>query len=79
MNSKAVKAMNQSAIPKPNQKQESVGATMPYTRYDSGAAILGGGAVKKSSPYFYKNQIASQASEQSYITLPKKGAYAKWT
>lgn len=66
-------------IPVENSRTESIGVTMPYTRYDSTAAIIGGGAVLAKSDNFAEDNIASQASEQSYVRLPGKGAYAKWT
>lgn len=56
-----------------------VGALMPYTRYDSTAAQLGGSAVLKESKDWAKDNIATQASEQSYVALPNSGAYAEWT
>lgn len=56
-----------------------VGALMPYTRYDSTAATLGGSAVLKESKDWAKDNIATQASEQSYVALPGNGAYAEWT
>lgn len=56
-----------------------VGALMPYTRYDSHEAALGGGAVLESSPTVDPSKIASQASDRSYVSLPSSGAYAEWT
>lgn len=56
-----------------------VGAKVPYTRYDSLQANIGGGAQIASSKNFDRMNIASQASEQSYVRLPGKGAYAEWT
>ena len=56
-----------------------VGAKMPYERYDSEEASLGGGAFLISSPDHSQDNIASQASKQSYIKLPKSGSYAEWT
>ena len=52
---------------------------MPYERYDSEEASLGGGAFLISSPDHSQDNIASQASKQSYIKLPKSGSYAEWT
>ncbi len=72
-------ASDQVAIPEANAAVEKIGATMPYTRYDSKAATLGNEAKLAVSAKFEKNNIASQASEQSYVRLPKKGAYAQWT
>lgn len=56
-----------------------VGALMPYTRYDSETATLGGGATLKTSPTWSRTEIASQASRQSYVDLPSNGSYAEWT
>ena len=56
-----------------------VGAEMPYTRYDSTVATLGGGATLKTSVDWAKSNIATQASEQSYVALPSNGSYAEWT
>lgn len=56
-----------------------VGALVPYTRYDSKAASLGGGASLATSPNFDLDNIATQASEQSYVKLPSNGSYAEWT
>jgi hypothetical protein len=66
-------------IPKPNTNTSSIGATMPYTRYDSQDAAIGGGATIKTSPTIDKTNIASQASCQSYVELPSSGSYAEWT
>lgn len=66
-------------IPEENSDMDSIGATMPYVRYDSDKAILGGGATMAVSEDFHKDKIASQASNQSYIELPVSGAYAEWT
>ena len=66
-------------IPEPNEDINIIGADMPYTRYDSGSAETGGGARLKESKDFSQFNLASQASEQSYIELPRKGAYAEWT
>lgn len=59
--------------------ENRVGALMPYTRYDSQYATLAGGATLKSSATMDRNDIASQASEQSYVELPGNGASAEWT
>ena len=57
----------------------NVGAKMPYERYDSEEASLGGGAVLVTSPNHSQDNIASQASKQCYIKLPENGSYAEWT
>lgn len=56
-----------------------VGALMPYTRYDSEDAELGGDAVLRSSSGISMTDIAAQASGHSYVSLPSSGAYAEWT
>lgn len=56
-----------------------IGATMPYIRYDSDEAILGGGAILVTSPDHSHENIASQASKQSYVKLPESGSYVEWT
>ena len=56
-----------------------VGALMPYTRYDSETAKLGGGATLVKSANWKRTDIATQASKQSYIELPSNGSYAEWT
>ena len=58
---------------------DNIGATMPYTRYDSDEASLGGGAAIVISPNHLQDNIASQASKQAYVNLPNSGAYAEWT
>ena len=57
----------------------NIGAIMPYIRYDSEEASLGGGAILITSPNHSQDNIASQASKQSYVNLPGNGAYAEWT
>lgn len=56
-----------------------VGALMPYTRYESVDALLGGGAELRMSADYDPRNIATQASERSYIALPGAGSYAEWT
>lgn len=56
-----------------------VGASMPYVRYDSQSARLDGGATLKATTTMNRNDVASQASNQSYIDLPGNGASAEWT
>lgn len=52
---------------------------MPYHRYDTDIATIGGGATVRSAPTFDQSQIASEASAQSYIALPASGSFAQWT
>ncbi|MBR3645734.1 MAG: right-handed parallel beta-helix repeat-containing protein, partial [Lachnospiraceae bacterium] len=56
-----------------------VGATVPYTRYDSASARIGGGAAMATGYNMDRYNIASQASERSYVRLPQNGSYAEWT
>ena len=56
-----------------------VGAKMPYTRYDSTDAVLSGGAILKTSTDWNPNNIATQASAQSYVGLPGSGSSVEWT
>ncbi|MEC0229580.1 galactose-binding domain-containing protein [Paenibacillus alba] len=55
------------------------GASVPYSRYDTEDATLGGGAVLRSAPTFDQALTASEASKQSYIALPANGANLQWT
>ena len=55
------------------------GAEMPYTRYDTEQARMGGGAAMIVSPDVDPYNIASQGSNRNYISLPSAGAYAEWT
>lgn len=55
------------------------GATMPYTRYESEDASLGGGAILRSAPDFNYALTASEASNQKYVALPSNGSYVEWT
>lgn len=56
----------------------TIGATVPYTRYDSVEATRGGGASLATGYNMDRYNIASQASERSYVKLPGSGAYAQW-
>lgn len=69
---------NDFTIPSPDASGR-VGALMPYTRYDSETAILGGGASLKTSANWERMNLATQASRQSYVSLPSNGSYAEWT
>ncbi len=57
----------------------SRGAQMPYTRYESEAGTRGGGATLEQSPQFNQHEIASEASNQQYVSLPANGSYVEWT
>ena len=64
----------------PGSKADGIaGAVVPYVRYDSQKASLGGGATLKTSAMMDRFNIASQASEHSYVELPGNGASAEWT
>lgn len=52
---------------------------LPYTRYESEDASRGGGATLQSSPQFVQTDIASEASNQKYVSLSSNGAYVSWT
>lgn len=65
-------------VPATNSDLNSVGATMPYIRYDSETAAIGGGATLKTAKDWALDNVASQASAQSYVELPGNGAYAEW-
>lgn len=55
------------------------GATVPYTRYESEDAQIGGGASLRTAPDFNYALIASEASNQAYVALPSNGSYVEWT
>lgn len=52
---------------------------LPYQRYESESATRGGGAALQSSPQFIQADIASEASNQQYVSLPSNGSYVEWT
>jgi len=54
------------------------GAQMPYQRYEAENATLGGGASLRQSPQFVQADIASEASNQKYVSLGSNGAYVTW-
>lgn len=66
------------AIPGVGEK-DRIGAEVPYTRYDSEDATISGGAALLTSYDFNRMNIASQASNQSYVNLPSNGSAAEWT
>lgn len=51
---------------------------LPYLRYEAEAATLGGGASLQQSPQFIQSDIASEASDQKYVTLGSNGASVEW-
>ncbi|SFD77441.1 Por secretion system C-terminal sorting domain-containing protein [Chitinophaga sp. CF118] len=52
---------------------------LPYIRYESDNAILDGGAALQQSPQFIQTDIASEASDQKYVSLTANGASIEWT
>ena len=56
------------------------GATMPYVRYDSDeATATGDGATVRTSTDWSRENVATQASRQSYVELSEAGAFVEWT
>jgi uncharacterized protein YjdB len=47
---------------------------VPYKRYESEAASRGGSAALKTSPQYNMSEIASEASDQKYVSLPNGGS-----
>lgn len=54
------------------------GAQLPYTRYEAEDARLSGGAFLQQSPQFVQADIASEASNQKYVSLSANGAAVGW-
>lgn len=52
---------------------------LPYTRYEADNATLSGGATIQSSPQFVQTDIASEASDQKYVSLSANNASIEWT
>jgi|GEM_PF-530266 len=55
------------------------GAQLPYTRYESENGSLGGAASLQQTASHDYNTIASEASNQKYVSLPSNGSYVQWT
>ncbi|HEX6428122.1 MAG TPA: sugar-binding protein [Niastella sp.] len=53
-------------------------SNMPYTRYESENGTSGGSASLQSSVQFVQSDIASEASNQRYVSLPSAGSYVQW-
>jgi hypothetical protein len=53
------------------------GAQMPYIRYESEDAVLGGSALLHG-PTYDQTQTASEASNRKYVSLDNTGDYVKW-
>jgi hypothetical protein len=54
------------------------GAQLPYTRYEAEDARLTGGASLQQSLQFVQADIASEASNQRYVSLSANGAAIAW-
>lgn len=52
---------------------------LPYTRYEAENATLDGGAALQQSPQFIQTDIASEASDQKYVSLSSNNASIEWT
>lgn len=74
---KATTITEKYVVPTPLVKGQ-VGATMPYTRYDSEAAVRSAGTKFLESSDFSNMKLATQASKQSYLKLYNAGDYAEW-
>ena len=62
-----------------NEKTEQIGAyQMPYMRYDSQDAKIGGNAVRESAPDFDRTKTASEASNQEYAALKTTEDFISW-
>jgi len=55
------------------------GAQLTYIRYESENGQYGGGATLQQAPTYDQNSIASEASNQKYVSLPSNGSYVQWT
>ncbi|MBT1690595.1 sugar-binding protein [Dawidia soli] len=55
------------------------GAQLPYTRYESEDATRGGSATLQQTTNYDYTQIASEASNQKYVSLASNGSYVEWT
>ncbi|HEY9044480.1 MAG TPA: sugar-binding protein, partial [Ohtaekwangia sp.] len=55
------------------------GAQLPYIRYESENGALSGGATLQQALNFDQNQIASEATNQRYVSLAGNGASVEWT
>jgi hypothetical protein len=53
-------------------------SNMPYIRYESENGTYGGGASLQSSVQFVQTDIASEASNQRYVSLPSNGSFVQW-
>jgi uncharacterized protein YjdB len=53
-------------------------SNMPYSRYEAENGSMGGNASLQSSVQFVQTDIASEASNQKYVSLPSNGSYVQW-
>ncbi|MDR0829091.1 MAG: right-handed parallel beta-helix repeat-containing protein, partial [Prevotellaceae bacterium] len=61
------------------EQTEQIGAyQMPYTRYDSQEAEIGGGAVRETAFDFDRTKIASEASNQEFAALANTENFVSW-
>ena len=61
------------------KETEQIGAyQMPYIRYDSQEAEVGGDAVRYSAPDLDKTKTASEASNQEYVALKTTEDFISW-
>jgi hypothetical protein len=62
-----------------SSEQQHIGAyKMPYVRYDSREAEIGGNAERLSAPDFDKTKTASEASNQEYAALKTTADFVAW-
>ncbi|MVT40406.1 T9SS type A sorting domain-containing protein [Chitinophaga oryziterrae] len=52
---------------------------LPYARYEADNGTLSGGAAIQQSPQFIQTDIASEASDQKYVSLAANNASIEWT
>ncbi|MDR0872884.1 MAG: right-handed parallel beta-helix repeat-containing protein [Prevotellaceae bacterium] len=61
-------------------ESNNIGAyKMPYLRYDSQEAEIGGAAVRETAPDYDRRNTASEASNQEYVALKDTGSFISWT
>jgi hypothetical protein len=51
---------------------------LPYVRYEAENATLSNGAALQQSPQFVQTDIASEASDQKYVSLASNNAAVEW-
>lgn len=65
--------------PIPTPIPASVGASVPYTRYEAESGIRGGSAELREALDFDVLKTASEASNQRYVALKNNGDHVEWT